>query len=61
MGIIKEEGFFKLWHGIPAQFLRHSIYSGTRIIAYQMLRDDVFKKKPNEIFPLWKSAICKLK
>lgn len=60
IGIVKEEGFFKLWHGIPAQYLRHSIYSGTRIVSYQVLRDDFFKKKPGESFPIWKSALCTL-
>lgn len=59
IGIIREEGFFKLWQGIPAQFVRHSIYSGSRMAVYKFLRDKVFTPNPNDNYlPLWKSALC---
>lgn len=58
-GIAKEEGLTKLWQGMSAGLLRHVVYSGTRMVAFQFLRDDVFKKKPDEHFALWKSAFCK--
>ncbi|KAK5640924.1 hypothetical protein RI129_009471 [Pyrocoelia pectoralis] len=57
-GIAKEEGPFKLWQGMSAGLTRHVIYSGTRMVAFQFMRDDIFKKKPNEHFSLWKSAFC---
>ncbi|KAF2879073.1 hypothetical protein ILUMI_27082 [Ignelater luminosus] len=57
-GIAKEEGLTKLWQGMSAGLLRHVVYSGTRMVAFQFLRDDVFKKKPDEHFALWKSAFC---
>lgn len=57
-GIVREEGTLKLWQGISAGLARHVIYSGTRMVAFQLMRDDVFKKKPNEHFALWKSAVC---
>lgn len=57
-GIAKEEGLPKLWQGMSAGLTRHVIYSGTRMVAFQFMRDDVFKKKPNDHFALWKSALC---
>lgn len=58
IGIVREEGLPKLWHGMSAGLARHVIYSGTRMVIYQMLRDEVFQKKPDEHFPMWKSAFC---
>jgi len=57
-GIIKEEGLFKLWQGIPAQLVRHSIYTGSRVVTYKLLRDNVFTPNSNNHLPLWKSALC---
>lgn len=60
LGIAREEGMLKLWQGTSAALLRHAIYSGTRIVCYQGLRERVFKTGKHNQFPLWKSAISKL-
>lgn len=61
VGIAQEEGVLKLWQGIHAQFLRHLVYSGTRIVTYRGLKENVFKKTSEETYyPVWKSALCKL-
>lgn len=60
LGIAREEGVLKLWQGIHAQFLRHLVYSGTRIVAYRALKENVIKRSTNETYyPVWKSALCK--
>lgn len=59
VGIVKEEGFTKLWQGAHAALYRHLLYSGTRIVTYKMLKEKIFEQKPNEdYFPVWKSALC---
>ncbi|XP_018325508.1 mitochondrial uncoupling protein 4 [Agrilus planipennis] len=58
IGIIKEEGLIKLWQGISAGMLRHMVYSGTRIVTYKTLRDELFVNRPGEYFSIWKSALC---
>lgn len=59
-GIAKEEGMLRLWQGTSAALLRHAIYSGTRIVLYQGLRENVFKTGKTNQFPLWKSALSKI-
>lgn len=56
-GVVTEEGFFKLWQGISPALYRQIIYSGSRMIIYEALRDHVFKKNDDGTFPLWKSVI----
>lgn len=60
LGIIKEEGAHKLWQGCTAAMLRHLVYSGTRIVTYKKLKEEVFKagSSKNDYFPVWKSALC---
>ncbi|CAH1113566.1 unnamed protein product [Psylliodes chrysocephalus] len=59
IGIGKEEGIGRLWQGVHAAFLRHMIYSGTRIITYKALKEKFLKKHPEQSqFPLWQSAVC---
>jgi solute carrier family 25 (mitochondrial uncoupling protein), member 27 len=52
-GIVREEGFFKLWCGMTPAIYRHVVYSGVRIVTYQILREEVFHKRPDGSFPLW--------
>lgn len=60
IGIVREEGVLKLWQGIHAQFLRHLVYSGTRIVTYRALKENVFKRNSHETYyPVWKLALCK--
>ena len=59
LGIVKEEGFLKLWQGAHAALYRHLIYSGTRIVTYKTLKEKLFgKNHSEEYFPVWKSAVC---
>ena len=54
--IIRSEGIQGFYMGFPAACYRHLIYSGTRYLAYEMLREKVFKRNEDGSFPLWKSA-----
>jgi solute carrier family 25 (mitochondrial uncoupling protein), member 27 len=53
VGISREEGFTKLWSGITPAIYRHVVYSGVRIVTYQILREEVFMKNPDGSFSLW--------
>ncbi|XP_050741942.1 mitochondrial uncoupling protein 4 isoform X2 [Drosophila biarmipes] len=39
MGIVREEGLLKLYGGISAMILRHSLYSGIKMLTYDYMRD----------------------
>nr|CAD7266128.1 unnamed protein product [Timema shepardi] len=56
-GVIKEEGFFKLWHGLTPAIYRNIVYSGTRIVIYQKVREYVLKPDPSGNYSIWKSAL----
>nr|CAD7410853.1 unnamed protein product [Timema cristinae] len=56
-GVIKEEGFFKLWHGLTPAIYRNIVYSGTRIVIYQKVREYVLKPDPSGNYSIWKSAV----
>ncbi|XP_072495829.1 mitochondrial uncoupling protein 4 [Notamacropus eugenii] len=58
IGIIQEEGFLKLWQGGVSAIYRQVVYSGFRMVIYEYLRDSVFGKTKNNIFPLWQSVIA---
>ena len=36
--------------------MRHIVYSGIRVVTYEFLRDNVFKRNPDGSYPLYKSA-----
>uniref|UniRef100_UPI00398F4B7B mitochondrial uncoupling protein 4 n=1 Tax=Pristiophorus japonicus TaxID=55135 RepID=UPI00398F4B7B len=57
IGIVKEEGLFKLWHGVTPAIYRHFVYSGVRMVTYEQLRDSVLRKDEDGYFPLWKSVL----
>jgi solute carrier family 25 (mitochondrial uncoupling protein), member 27 len=44
VGIVKEEGFLRLYRGLTPACLRHCVYSGIRVGAYEFLREHVFLK-----------------
>ena len=46
-GIVREEGARGLYRGLSPACLRHIIYSGTRVMAYEFLRERVLKKDEN--------------
>ncbi|RWS07992.1 mitochondrial uncoupling protein 4-like protein [Dinothrombium tinctorium] len=54
--LVKEEGFFKLWRGMPPAVNRHLIYSGTRLTVYELIRDTLGKNEDGTL-SLWK-AVC---
>lgn len=56
VGIAREEGFFKLWQGISPALYRHVVYSGVRIVTYDMMRKKF--RSDNGNFSIWKSALC---
>jgi len=58
IGIAKEEGFLKLWEGLPPALARHVIYSGSRMVFYEHLRNNVFKRNEDGSFDLWKAIIA---
>lgn len=57
LGIVNEEGFYRLWQGITPAIYRHAIYTGVRFGAYEQLREHVFKKNPDGTYSLWKAAL----
>ncbi|XP_050498350.1 mitochondrial uncoupling protein 4-like [Diabrotica virgifera virgifera] len=46
--IIHKEGLFGLWRGISAVYLRHLIYSGTRLVLYTQMREFYLKRHPDQ-------------
>ncbi|CAH1795246.1 unnamed protein product, partial [Owenia fusiformis] len=56
-GIAKNEGVFKLWQGLPPALLRQIVYSGSRMVFYEAIREHGLKRKEDGSFPLWKAAV----
>ncbi|KAB7501032.1 Mitochondrial uncoupling protein 4 [Armadillidium nasatum] len=52
VGIINEEGFFKLWQGMTPAIYRHLIYTGTRMVLYEKVRDRFFTRRPDGTHPV---------
>ncbi|RMX43930.1 hypothetical protein pdam_00011274 [Pocillopora damicornis] len=57
VGIVEEEGLRNLWSGVTPAILRHIVYTGSRMTAYEFLRNKVLKRNPDGRFPLWQSFI----
>jgi hypothetical protein len=53
-GIVREEGLRRLYRGLTPACLRHCVYSGIRVGAYEFLREKVFLREADGSFPLWK-------
>ncbi|CAH1116004.1 unnamed protein product [Phaedon cochleariae] len=59
LGIVREEGPLKLWQGIHAIFLRHLVYSGTRMVVYMHMRNWIVARYPNqEKLTVLQCSIC---
>ncbi|XP_077980372.1 mitochondrial uncoupling protein 4-like [Glandiceps talaboti] len=58
IGVVEEEGVFKLWQGITPAIYRHVVYTGVRMGSYEYLRDHIFGKNANGTFPFWKAILC---
>ncbi|XP_056621271.1 mitochondrial uncoupling protein 4 isoform X1 [Triplophysa dalaica] len=57
VGIVREEGPFKLWQGVTPAIYRHIVYSGGRMLAYEQLRESVLGRSEDGSFPFWKAVI----
>eukprot|EP00040_Diaphanoeca_grandis_P033442 m.204985 g.204985 ORF g.204985 m.204985 type:complete len:306 (+) comp32903_c5_seq25:2037-2954(+) len=57
-GIIKQEGFVRLYSGLAPACLRHVVYSGSRMMIYEVLREDVLGRDENGNFALWKGVVA---
>jgi len=58
MGIAKEEGVRMLWRGMLPALLRHAIYTGTRMSAYEEIRAKVTNNNRDPTgFPMWKKVL----
>lgn len=61
LSIIKEEGFFKLWHGIQAVFLRQLIFAGIRVCTYVTIKKTLMERNEDKTnFYFWQSLVGKL-
>ncbi|KAF8793899.1 Mitochondrial uncoupling protein 4 like protein [Argiope bruennichi] len=58
IGIVQEEGLFKLWQGVTPAIYRHLVYSGCRMTFYEVFREKLLKTKQNGGPVLWKSVLC---
>lgn len=56
VGIVREEGFLKLWNGMTPAIYRHVVYSGVRVVTYDALRKRV--ADGSGTLPVWKAALC---
>jgi len=57
-GISRDEGIQGFYRGLAPACLRHVIYSGTRVMAYEVLRERVLMKDKDGNFALWKGVIA---
>ena len=55
-GIVREEGLRRVYRGLTPACLRHCVYSGIRVGAYEFLREKVFLRDADGSFPLWKGV-----
>ncbi|XP_073250816.1 mitochondrial uncoupling protein 4-like [Porites lutea] len=58
VGIVEEEGLVNLWSGVTPAILRHVVYTGSRMTAYEFLRNKVLRRNADGRFSLWKSVIA---
>jgi solute carrier family 25 uncoupling protein 27 len=57
-GIVREEGAAALYKGLAPACLRHLVYSGTRVVVYEAMRETVLGRNPDGSFPLWKGILA---
>ncbi|CAG9859439.1 unnamed protein product [Phyllotreta striolata] len=56
--VVKNEGFLALWNGISGMWLRHSIYSGMRIVVYTKSKEYLQSRSPGRPLPVWQLMLC---
>ncbi|XP_053647637.1 mitochondrial uncoupling protein 4 isoform X4 [Cherax quadricarinatus] len=57
VGIIREEGMLRLWQGVTPAVYRHLIYSGTRMVLYEKVRDRLFTTRADGTRPVWQAIV----
>ncbi|XP_042210184.1 mitochondrial uncoupling protein 4-like isoform X4 [Homarus americanus] len=57
VGIIREEGMLRLWQGVTPAVYRHLIYSGTRMVLYEKVRDHLFTRRADGTRPVWQAIV----
>eukprot|EP01052_Picozoa_sp_SAG31_P037448 SAG31_NODE_4838_length_2913_cov_2.769367_1_plen_211_part_00 len=55
---IMSQGVGGLYKGLAPACLRHVVYSGSRVMVYEFLRENVLLKDEHGNFPLWKGALA---
>lgn len=58
LGIVREEGPLQLFYGLSPAVLRHIVYSGVRMGAYEHIRENVLGRDASGGFPLWKAVLA---
>ena len=56
-GIVREEGFIKLWQGLSPAVYRHLIYTGVRMGVYEHTRNYVLMRNNDGSLAPWKAII----
>jgi len=56
IGVVNQEGVFRLWRGVQPAVYRHLIYSSIRIVAYEQFREFLGRSIDGS-FPVWKAAL----
>ncbi|CAL4103325.1 unnamed protein product, partial [Meganyctiphanes norvegica] len=57
VGIVREEGPLRLWQGITPAVYRHLVYTGTRMVLYEKVRDTLFTFRPDGSRPVWQPIV----
>lgn len=58
IGIVREEGVLMLWRGMPPALIRHAIYTGIRMNAYEEVRNTMTREDKINGFPLHKKVVA---
>jgi len=56
--LVRQEGLASMYSGLMPACIRHLVYSGSRVMIYEQLREHVFKKDEHGKFALWKGMLC---
>jgi len=57
-GIVREEGLLALYKGLGPACVRHLVYSGTRVVVYEAMRETILGRDEDGKFPLWKGIMA---
>jgi solute carrier family 25 uncoupling protein 27 len=57
VGVVRDEGPRQLYNGLGPAWVRQFVYSGTRVVVYEAMREDILGRNPDGSFPLWKGML----